>query len=118
MNYQEYLKTTHWKNIRQEKLLNNPFCQICKASQNLHIHHKRYTQKDGSNLLFHEKLTDLITLCSSCHSLMHHYVFGMAKINKRICRIRRLIELGVKKNKAFWVTGTPELYEALHSSIV
>jgi len=36
---------------------------------------------------------------------MHRYLFGHKKLNKMILRVKRLMELGAKKNKAFWVVN-------------
>lgn len=118
MDYKQYLLTPHWQTIRQEKLKKNPFCQICASVESLHVHHKRYT-KNGISILFKEALTDLITLCSSCHRLVHHY-FGIQvhKINKKICRVRRLIELNVIKKKAFWLAGTEGMWESFYPQIL
>lgn len=105
MTYNSYLKTEHWKNLRLKKLKDKPLCQICGTNKGLHVHHKRYKYQ-GKSILFNERLEDLITLCSSCHRLVHRY-FGIKvnKINKKILRVKRLLELGAIKNKAFWVVS-------------
>lgn len=106
MTYEQYLQTEHWKSKRAEKLAKNPDCQICESKNGIHVHHKYYKDKLGNSLLFREPITALITLCSSCHRLIHHY-FGIhvEKINKKILRVRRLLALGAIKKKAFWVVS-------------
>jgi hypothetical protein len=117
MQYQTYLQGNYWQKKRSLKLNQRPYCQICKSDSSLQIHHKRYRDKDGS-ILFKENLTDLITLCASCHRLTHaHFGINVNKINKKICRIRRLLEFGVLKDKAFWVVARPKIYELLYPTI-
>ena len=113
MEYVSYLRTDHWKNTRQEKLVSRGVCQICTSNKNLHVHHKHYSH-NGQSILFHERIQDLITLCGSCHSLWHRYIKELRKPNKKILRIRRLMKLGVMKNKAFWLVGNPETYESIY----
>ena len=110
MSYSDYLKTDHWQKVRTETLINHPNCVICDSSKNLQIHHKKYQYK-GESILFNEAKKDLYTLCASCHRLIHHY-FGIEvhKLNKIKLRIRRLLELGIVKNKAFWIVSNPDLY--------
>jgi 5-methylcytosine-specific restriction endonuclease McrA len=105
MLYKQYLQTEHWKNKRLEKLATHPNCQICNSPKGIQVHHKRY-KYDNQSILFNERVEDLITLCGSCHRLTHHY-FGIDvhKINKKILRVKRLLELGAIKNKAFWVAS-------------
>ena len=66
INYEEYLKSEEWRKKRQLVLeFWNHECAICAANDNLHIHHRTYIR------LGHEKLTDLIALCKTCHDLFH-----------------------------------------------
>lgn len=117
MLYSSYLQTVHWQAKRREKLSDKNCCQICKSSNNLHIHHKHYDTKEGKSIYFQERKEDLITLCGSCHSLWHKYIKELRKSNKKICRIRRLLELGIIKNKAFWLVGNPEVYKSAYQFI-
>lgn len=93
------------------------FCQVCGSKNKLNIHHKRYIDKFGNNILFNERIEDLVTLCSSCHSLWHRHIKEIRKPNKKILRIKRLMEFGVKKNKAFWIVSNPDLYNAIRSNL-
>ena len=79
MNYKNYLKTEHWKEIRlkfKSKTWNR--CYICRNKDDiLDVHHKRY-QRGGKSILFEEKHTDLRLLCRKCHTKIHK--FGLEKI--------------------------------------
>ena len=66
MNYPDYLKTTEWQIIRKEVLRRaKNRCQICNATDNLHVHHRTYENKGD------EDLADLTVLCSDCHQIFH-----------------------------------------------
>ncbi len=94
MNYNKYLKTKHWQEVRTEKLERHSCCQFCKSFSKLNIHHRNY------KCLWKEKPGQLVTLCSSCHSLWH-WQYGNKKMKHKLTlRIRRLIENGVNKKKA------------------
>ncbi len=118
MEYKEYLRTDHWQNKRKEKLFQRSFCQICFAIIGLNVHHKKYKDKENNVLFFRERIEDLVTLCKSCHKLLHWY-FGIniKKLNKKICRIRRLIELGITKKMAFYLASQDQLYEVVYNKI-
>jgi hypothetical protein len=111
MTYSDYLKTDHWKLTRSNALLRNPECVFCDSATHLQVHHKTYSHNDVS-ILFGEEPKNLYVVCASCHRLLHYY-FGtnVHKLNKIKLRIRRLIELGVVKKKAFWIVSTPQMYE-------
>lgn len=66
-----YLKSDHWKLLREEKLNISPCCEICGSSLSLDVHHKEYRG------LYDVKVKDLQTLCRVCHDKTH------AKIEKR-----------------------------------
>jgi len=68
-SYPSYLKTKHWKRIRNKVLKRDKFkCKECNNRKSLQIHHLTYEH------LFNEEnhLEDLITLCSKCHKNKHH----------------------------------------------
>lgn len=67
LQYSDYLKSDHWKNIRHKKLKNVEFkCQICNAEKTeLHVHHNTYERKGQ------EYLSDLLVLCKECHNQFH-----------------------------------------------
>lgn len=61
-DYQEYLKTPHWWTVKEEKLKAiGRKCQVCRSEESLQVHHLNYDN------LYHEKDSDLLVLCESCH---------------------------------------------------
>lgn len=68
-NYQEYLSTKHWKNLKQKLIYNDKrTCFICNSKSKLVIHHIDYSR------LFKEKLyKDVYILCFSCHEKVHYW---------------------------------------------
>lgn len=68
--YEEYLKTEHWRVLRQVKLTQSgDRCQLCSTTKGpLEVHHNTYRTRGE------ERLSDLLVLCSSCHS--HHHNEG------------------------------------------
>lgn len=115
--YKDYLQSPHWKEIRQQKIMSRPFCQVC-GSDKLQIHHKHYTKKSGESILFRERIQDLLSVCPSCHRLIHKYFGNCKKLNKKTLRVKRLMELGVVKNKAFFIVSNPDLYESIYLGLV
>lgn len=67
MNYQEYLKSEHWKLLRSKKYRSaKPKCAICGTDNTqLDVHHINY-----KNLLDVDT-SDLRILCHGCHFLVH-----------------------------------------------
>lgn len=63
---EEYLKSEHWKKLRNDKLILNPVCERCGNKQRTEPHHLRYKN------LFDVTIEDLMTLCRKCHYLEHH----------------------------------------------
>lgn len=71
MTYSDYLKTPHWQSTKERYFSAYPKeCRLCRSKKNIHLHHRRYNGKYG-NILFIERLADLIALCGSCHSQWH-----------------------------------------------
>lgn len=67
MDYDEYLKSPHWIEIREKrKEIDNHKCVLCEAVDNLNVHHITYDR------LGYERISDLITLCSNCHTKVHY----------------------------------------------
>jgi len=66
IEYQEYLNSDHWKNIRLKALDRaGNRCQLCSSRDNLNVHHNTYRNKG------HEDLKDLVVLCRECHAKFH-----------------------------------------------
>ena len=66
-SYADYLKTKHWKNIREKKIKDaNNKCQLCCKTNNLHVHHRTYEN------IGNENNKDLVVLCQKSHSKFHN----------------------------------------------
>src|SRR4051812_39142217 len=71
MPYSDYLRSDHWQATKRKYFEFFPReCAFCKATKNIHLHHRRYTREYG-NILGIEAMQDLIALCGSCHSQWH-----------------------------------------------
>lgn len=68
LDYSDYLKHPHWKKVRQARLeFDNNQCVVChKAlSKDFETHHLCYDR------LGRERIRDVVTLCSQCHTAFH-----------------------------------------------
>lgn len=82
MKYSDFLETPFWKIIANwKKNYLNTKCQICcNDSSSLHVHHFSYSRhgkyyEDGENdTISCYPLADLITVCESCHKIIHKHV--------------------------------------------
>lgn len=60
-----YYESEHWQYLREMRRgIDNERCVVCMSPDELECHHLRYR-------LFHEAITDLITVCHSCHERIH-----------------------------------------------
>lgn len=73
--YSEYLKSEHWKEVRQERIeIDNHRCYLCGKATRLNVHHLRYDS------LGHEVVSkDLVLLCYKCHKMLHRVIDGSKK---------------------------------------
>lgn len=68
--YRGYLLSDEWQTIKDERLkIDNHHCQWCGTDTNLEIHHLSYDN------VYHEDISDLITLCHGCH-IKYHVLVG------------------------------------------
>lgn len=66
MPYSDYLKSPEWLRRRQVALKVMDYrCQLCNSAESLQVHHRDYSR------LGCERMTDLIILCTECHTLFH-----------------------------------------------
>lgn len=66
--YDQYLQTSHWQSLRQDRLTIDEFkCRLCHATKHLHVHHANYDNLGAENVQ-----VDLITLCEGCHERHHN----------------------------------------------
>jgi len=67
--YQQYLKSGHWTDLKRRFKASKLYRGCCECCENrnvpLHVHHKTY-KRLGS-----EKLNDLVTVCAPCHTEIH-----------------------------------------------
>ncbi len=71
LKYARYLCSHAWRELRKKVLIRDNYeCQHCGSKENLEVHHITYRR------VFREWLSDLITLCKSCHMKEH------ARLNK------------------------------------
>jgi hypothetical protein len=66
MAYKSYLRTPHWRSVRQSAIeRHGNKCQICNSGKKLEVHHRTY-QRRGEELP-----EDVVVLCDSCHDIFH-----------------------------------------------
>ena len=65
MDYVKYLQSKQWKDLKLNVINRDICCKLCGSYADLVVHHKTYDNK------YNENLSDLVTLCKSCHSLVH-----------------------------------------------
>ena len=91
MEYNAYLQTTHWKEIKTKfwnsKLRKN--CHVCRSYKNINLHHRSY------NHLWEERIAiDILPLCERCHKDVHftHPILGKTPLDWKslTTRMRRL----------------------------
>ncbi|MCT3845067.1 HNH endonuclease [Elizabethkingia anophelis] len=65
--YHRYLESPEWKAKRKIVFERDEnICQECKKKPAFHVHHLTYQN------IFNEKLEDLISVCTQCHSMIHY----------------------------------------------
>jgi 5-methylcytosine-specific restriction endonuclease McrA len=71
--YRLYLRTPHWKRIRERALKYADYkCLTCRSPNRLEVHHLRY-RRNGKSILWHELMSDVAVLCHDCHAKEHGY---------------------------------------------
>ena len=66
-DYNEYLKSKEWKQIRDLYFIGkSKKCIVCGSKKYINLHHKSYKRLGGIN-----EIKDLITVCRSCHKKIH-----------------------------------------------
>lgn len=69
-DYSAYIESTQWQRKRSERMaIDRKQCVLCGSVQNLQVHHVTYER------LFNEKMADLMTVCKSCHEILHDREF-------------------------------------------
>ena len=76
MDYQKQIKDGRWQKKRLEIMQRDSFkCLACKSENNLHVHHLYY---EKGHMIWEYDNESLVTLCESCHSIIHK---DLAKIS-------------------------------------
>jgi hypothetical protein len=66
VGYSEYLKTSHWQEVRKSALdYAKDRCQVCNGKNKLNVHHRNY------KTMWSETGSDVVVLCITCHGLFH-----------------------------------------------
>ncbi len=69
MNYQDYLKSNHWKALKTKAFnLLGKYCCVCSWKENLQVHHLWYNDNYD---WFKTEVTHLRVLCDACHCRYH-----------------------------------------------
>lgn len=67
--YRQQLLDERWKKKREQVLEHKGRkCEMCGATQNLQIHHKRYIY---GKYAWEYKMKDLLVVCGCCHQKVH-----------------------------------------------
>lgn len=78
--YDEYLKTEHWRILRNMVLERDGFkCRQCKGMENLQAHHVFYRPRWEDSMV-----KDLVTLCNDCHEKVHGIKTAPASAAKKV----------------------------------
>lgn len=86
--YRRYLKSRTWAALRGAAIYRaGGMCEWCRATEDLHVHHKRYPKVFGS-----ETPEMLQVLCDPCHAEEHGRPYITHKLSraKRVARDARL----------------------------
>jgi len=79
----EYLKSEHWKELREKKLNINPICEKCGSDKRVEPHHLNYKN------LYDVQLEDLRSLCRKCHKYIHEEPIRKLREEKQRKKVRR-----------------------------
>ena len=66
MDYNDYLKSRHWRQIKERMYQLYKACQACGTTKDLNVHHNK-----GYGNIGREKLSELRLLCKRCHYRAH-----------------------------------------------
>lgn len=61
MNLNTYYATKHWKVFSAKIRAQTPYCEVCRDTKDLHVHHLHY------NHFYRENRRDVKVLCKKCH---------------------------------------------------
>lgn len=95
-NYNDYRRTNHWLNLKEEYYSwNKCVCEICDSTEEIDLYHKSNKSNEQNNKLGQEELEDLISLCNKCYGEIliykKYYLFNRAT-DKQIDYVYGLLE--------------------------
>lgn len=74
--YHYYIR--QYPNLIKALIRDGYMCVRCKSTESLVVHHLDESRKTGH---LNDDLTNLITLCKSCHAYVHHRTIGFRRSN-------------------------------------
>lgn len=84
--YIKMINSVRWKQLRAEKLRNNPICEVCETNDlstlATEVHHKIPVESVPRELGMRQLMFDynnLQSLCHACHSEIHRCAFSHSK---------------------------------------
>jgi hypothetical protein len=114
MTYNNYLKSSHWKQKRKDAISRRgDHCYICWSNKNTQVHHRAYTDKHGNSILGDEKLNFLIPLCAKCHGIVHKYHGNSPLGFGFFTKCHRVVLLGATVREAVQMSSNKIAYIAL-----
>lgn len=70
--YKDYMRSNEWKVKKRERIAIDQGCVMCGRPldkiRSIQVHHITYQRLGNENVL-----TDLCTLCGSCHKKLHNF---------------------------------------------
>lgn len=76
MNYNRYLQSNEWFELRKRKLESvGNACEKCEFGYELRVHHLTYER------IGQEKLSDLKVLCARCHNDNHYEPLNIPELS-------------------------------------
>ena len=86
ISYEEWLQDEEWQKKRLRILRRDNFCcKICASKEELNVHHRYYIHK---YLPWEYPDSALVTLCQSCHEMVHETMAPLIYIVKDLSLIR------------------------------
>jgi len=84
--YREMLRDPRWIAVRRRILRRDNVCMLCGAECNLDVHHIRYGGKEPWSV----SDRDLMTLCRSCHTILHKIIESPGQYSEKLQPFRFL----------------------------
>lgn len=109
--YHKYLKSDKWNRVRTHVLSRDSYkCRFCNSGLDLNVHHRSY-EYIGREM---KQLTDLITICSRCHSLLHVIEPATPKPEPKLARVKSAKKVNKKEG---WSNAKRSRHSKLHDQL-